>query len=334
LLLRLINTFNYVINSNIIIALLTGFIMAFILAYILALVLIPVLHILKFGQYIRDDGPKSHLKKANTPTIGGLIFIFGTTISTIIMFTFGKVNNDTRIVLLAFICFGLVGFLDDILKIIHKNNLGLRALEKIVLLLIVSVPLSYYTYIKMGSSIHISFTDKYANLGWSYIPLAIIYLIGMTNAVNLTDGIDGLATTITILVAILLSIVSYRIGNLSLSIFCVILSGSLLAFLKFNAFPAKIFMGDTGSLALGGAIATVALFLKMPLLLFIIGGIYIIETLSVILQVASFKIRKKRIFKMAPIHHHFELCKWNEIKIVSIFSIITVIFCFIGLLSI
>lgn len=316
--------------KNGIIALILGFI----ISTIIALILIPLLHKLKFGQNIREDGPRSHLIKANTPTIGGLIFIFGTTITTLIILGLSKINNDTKVVLLAFISFGFVGFLDDILKIIHKDNLGLRAWQKMILLLIVSVPLSYYTYIKIGSSIYIPFIDRYIHIGWLYIPLSITYFLGFTNAVNLTDGLDGLATSITILVSTFLAIVSYMIGNISLSIFCVILLGSLLGFLQFNLFPAKVFMGDTGSLALGGVIATVAVLLKIPLLLCLVGGIYIIETLSVILQVGSFKIRKKRIFKMAPIHHHFELCNWSEEKIVSIFSLVTVIFCLIGFLSI
>lgn len=318
-----------VINPVVVMA----FVLGFIISIIIGLILIPVLHKLRFGQNIRENGPKSHLKKAGVPTIGGLIFIFGTTFSTRIMFAFGRGNTDIIAVLLALIGFGFVGFLDDILKIIHKNNLGLRAWQKMVILLIVSVPLSYYFYLKVGSSVYIPFTDKSLNLGWLYIPLAIIYLTGMTNAVNFTDGLDGLATSVTTLVAMFLALVSYRTGNISLGIVCVILSGSLLGFLKFNAFPARVIMGDTGSLALGGAIATVALLLRMPLLLFIVGVIYVIETLSIILQVVSFKIRKKRIFKMAPIHHHFEFI-WSEVKIVSIFSIVTIIFCFIGFLSI
>nr|WP_253199165.1 phospho-N-acetylmuramoyl-pentapeptide-transferase [Clostridium gasigenes] len=314
-------------------AVLESLFLGFIISIILGIILIPVLHKLKFGQNIRESGPKSHIKKAGIPTIGGLIFILSVIISIKIVFFSTKINSEVRIVLLSFILFGFIGFLDDILKIIHKNNLGLKSGQKMILLLILSIPLSYYIYITTGASIHISFTNTYVSLGSLYIPLVVIYFTGMTNAVNLTDGLDGLATLITILVSIFFFIISYITGHISLSIFCIILSGALLGFLVFNAYPAKVFMGDTGSLALGGALSAIALLLKMPLLLFIVGGIYIIETLSVILQVASYKLRGKRIFKMAPIHHHFEF-KWSEVKIVAIFSIITIIFCGIGFVSI
>lgn len=324
------NGIKELINPVIVLALVLGFIMSTIIGPIL----IPILHKFKFGQNIREEGPKSHLKKAGTPTIGGLIFIVGATITTLILFALGYVKSDAIVVLLAFIGFGFVGFLDDMLKIIHRNNLGLRSWQKMVLLLIVSGALSYYAYIHVGTDVHVPFTKIFLDYGWFYIPFVIIYFAGATNAVNLTDGLDGLATSVTILVTTFFAIISYSLGQTSLAIFCVVLAGSLLGFLRFNAFPARIFMGDTGSLALGGAISTVALLLQMPWVLFIVGGIYVVETLSVILQVGSFKIRKKRIFKMAPIHHHFEFYGWSEVKIVSVFSIITVILCFIGFLAI
>lgn len=325
-------TIKNLINPEIV----TTLILGFIVAAIIGPIIIPMLHKLKFGQNIREDGPQSHLKKAGTPTIGGLIFIISASIVCLVMVLFfdNKNSSEAIVTMLAFIGFGFVGFLDDILKIIHKNNLGLRAWQKMILLLIVSGGLAYYANEYIGTTIDIPFTSINLNLGYLYIPLVVIYFAGVTNAVNLTDGLDGLATSITVLVSTFLAIVSYKTGHLSLAIFCVALSGSLLGFLRFNAFPARVFMGDTGSLALGGAIATVALFLKMPIILVIIGGIYVVETLSVILQVGSFKLRKKRIFKMAPLHHHFEQEGWTETKIVSIFSIITVILCFIGFLSI
>ncbi|XZL27118.1 phospho-N-acetylmuramoyl-pentapeptide-transferase [Clostridium perfringens] len=306
-------------------------VISFIVASILGPIIIPLLHKLKFGQNIREEGPKSHLKKAGTPTIGGLIFIFATIITMFIMVR--NPTDEAMIALYSFVGFGFVGFLDDLLKIIKKKNEGLTSGQKMILLLIVSGFLTWYAYKYIGTSINIPFLNGQINLGLFYIPAAMFYFAGVTNAVNLTDGLDGLATSVTVLVTTFLGIISYNLGHISLAIFCVALAGALLAFLRFNAFPARVFMGDTGSLALGGAVAMVALILKMPLILVLIGIIYVIETLSVILQVASFKLTGKRIFKMAPIHHHFEQLGWSETKIVSVFSIITVVFCFIAFAS-
>ncbi|EGS9998135.1 phospho-N-acetylmuramoyl-pentapeptide-transferase [Clostridium perfringens] len=306
-------------------------VISFIVASILGPIIIPLLHKLKFGQNIRQEGPKSHLKKAGTPTIGGLIFIFATIITMFIMV--GNPTDEAMIALYSFVGFGFVGFLDDLLKIIKKKNEGLTSGQKMILLLIVSGFLTWYAYKYIGTSINIPFLNGQINLGLFYIPFVMFYFAGVTNAVNLTDGLDGLATSVTVLVTTFLGIISYNLGHISLAIFCVALAGALLAFLRFNAFPARVFMGDTGSLALGGAVAMVALILKMPLILVLIGIIYVIETLSVILQVASFKLTGKRIFKMAPIHHHFEQLGWSETKIVSVFSIITVVFCFIAFAS-
>lgn len=306
-------------------------VISFIVASILGPIIIPLLHKLKFGQNIRQEGPKSHLKKAGTPTIGGLIFIFATIITMFIMV--GNPTDEAMIALYSFVGFGFVGFLDDLLKIIKKKNEGLTSGQKMILLLIVSGFLTWYAYKYIGTSINIPFLNGQINFGLFYIPFVMFYFAGVTNAVNLTDGLDGLATSVTVLVTTFLGIISYNLGHISLAIFCVALAGELLAFLRFNAFPARVFMGDTGSLALGGAVAMVALILKMPLILVLIGIIYVIETLSVILQVASFKLTGKRIFKMAPIHHHFEQLGWSETKIVSVFSIITVVFCFIAFAS-
>ncbi|MCX0390679.1 phospho-N-acetylmuramoyl-pentapeptide-transferase [Clostridium perfringens] len=306
-------------------------VISFIVASILGPIIIPLLHKLKFGQNIRQEGPKSHLKKAGTPTIGGLIFIFATIITMFIMV--GNPTDEAMIALYSFVGFGFVGFLDDLLKIIKKKNEGLTSGQKMILLLIVSGFLTWYAYKYIGTSINIPFLNGQINFGLFYIPFVMFYFAGVTNAVNLTDGLDGLATSVTVLVTTFLGIISYNLGHISLAIFCVALAGALLAFLRFNAFPARVFMGDTGSLALGGAVAMVALILKMPLILVLIGIIYVIETLSVILQVASFKLTGKRILKMAPIHHHFEQLGWSETKIVSVFSIITVVFCFIAFAS-
>ena len=310
---------------------LISLILSFLVATIIGSPIIKGLYSLKFGQNIRQDGPQSHLKKAGTPTIGGLIFITSTTIVTFIMIR--DIKDEAFVALFAFIAFGFIGFLDDIIKIVKRNNLGLRAYQKMILLLIVSGVLSYYSYVELGTKINVPFINTQWDLGVLYIPFVIFYFAATTNAVNLTDGLDGLATSITILVMTFLSIVSFNLGNYTLTIFSIVLAGSLLGFLRFNAFPARVFMGDTGSLALGGAVATVALLLKIPFIVVIIGAIYVIETLSVIIQVSSFKLTGKRVFKMAPIHHHFEHMGWSETKIVTIFSIITVVVCFIGFLS-
>ena len=318
---------NTIINYKTLIAIVLGFG----IVSIIAPMVLPMLHKLKFGQYIREDGPKSHLKKAGTPTMGGLIFIVATTIAMLIMVR--SFNDKAMIALYSFIAFGFIGFLDDLLKIIHKNNLGLKSWQKMILIIIVSFGLAYYANIKIGTKVFIPFANIYFDLGVLFIPLLIFYFAGATNAVNLTDGLDGLATSVTILVVTFFALVSYGMGEYTLSIFCLILVGALLGFLRYNAFPARVFMGDTGSLALGGAVAATAMILQLEVILAIVGAIYVIETLSVIIQVTSFKLTGKRVFKMAPIHHHFEQEGWSETKIVSVFSILTVIFCFIAFLS-
>ncbi len=306
---------------------------SFLIAIFLGPVLIPVLKKLKFGQNIREEGPKSHQKKAGTPSMGGIIFIVASAIAMCIIVR--KPSDESAVALYSFIAFGVIGFMDDYLKIKHKKNEGLKSRQKMILLVLVSTIFAYYasTNSNIGSQIMIPFTNYSVNLGIFYIPFVVFYYAAATNAVNLTDGLDGLATSVTLLVMTFFALVSYAMGNYNLAIFCGIVAGALLGFLRYNAYPAKVFMGDTGSLALGGALATIALILKMELFIIIVGGIYVAETVSVILQVASFKLFKKRIFKMAPIHHHFELLGWHEAKIVSIFSIITVILCLITFVS-
>lgn len=303
------------------------------ISLLLGPILIPLLHRLKFGQNIREEGPKSHLKKAGTPTMGGIIFITSITITMFLIIR--NFNDISMAALYSLIAFGGVGFIDDILKIKHRNNLGLRAYQKMILLILVSLTLAVYGICNpnVGTKIIIPFSTRMINLGKFYIPFIIIYYAATTNAVNLTDGLDGLATSVTILVMTFFSLVSFSMGQYTLSIFCGAMAGALLGFLNYNAFPAKIFMGDTGSLALGGAIATVAMVLKLPLIVIIVGGIYVVEVLSVIIQVVSFKLTGKRVFKMSPLHHHFELSGWHETKIVAVFSIITVILCLVSFLS-
>ncbi|MDR5586694.1 MULTISPECIES: phospho-N-acetylmuramoyl-pentapeptide-transferase [Clostridium] len=321
------DTIKELLNPTVLSALLMGF--AF--SMVLGPIFIPMLHKLKFGQNIRSDGPKSHLKKSGTPTMGGLIFFISVSVTMLIIGY--KPTDEGMIILYSLIAFGVIGFLDDILKIIHKDNLGLRAYQKMILLLLFSIALAYYGYTNIGTDIIIPFMNSKLNLGIFYIPLVVVYYAATTNAVNLTDGIDGLASSVTVIVLTFFAIVGFKTGHYQVGVFSIALAGALLGFLKFNAFPAKIFMGDTGSLALGGAIGTIALILKMPLFIIIVGGIYVIETLSVIIQVTSFKTTGKRVFKMAPIHHHFEQCGWSEVKLVTVFSIITLILCIIGFIA-
>ena len=322
-------TINVLINSKI----LAPLIMGFIFSIILGPIFIPILHKLKFGQNIRKEGPKSHQKKSGTPTMGGLIFFIS--VATTMLIMGHKLMDKEMIILYSFLAFGFIGFLDDILKIIHKDNLGLKAAQKMILLILFSLALGWYGYKYMGTDILIPFVNKgfRLDLGMLYIPFVVVFYAAVTNAVNLTDGIDGLATSVTVIVLTFFTIVGFRTGNYEVAIFAIALAGALLGFLKFNAFPAKIFMGDTGALALGGVIGTIALLLKMELFVIIVGGIYLIETLSVIIQVTSFKLTGKRVFKMSPIHHHFEQSGWNEVKIVIVFSSITAILCIIGFIA-
>ena len=321
---------NLLINSKI----LAPLIMGFVFSIILGPIVIPVLHKLKFGQNIRKEGPKSHQKKSGTPTMGGLIFFIS--VATTILIMGHKLMDKEMIILYSFLAFGFIGFLDDMLKIIHRDNLGLKSAQKMILLILFSLAFAWYGYKYIGTDILIPFANKgfRVDLGILYIPFIVIFYAAVTNAVNLTDGIDGLATSVTVIVLTFFAIVGFRTENYEVAIFAIALAGALLGFLKFNAFPAKIFMGDTGSLALGGVIGTIALMLKMEWFVVIVGGIYVIEALSVIIQVTSFKLTGKRVFKMSPIHHHFEQVGWSEVKIVTTFSIITAILCIIGFIAI
>ncbi len=316
------------LTSNLII----GLVLGLIISLILGPIAIPALRRLKFGQNIRKDGPQSHLKKAGTPTMGGIIFIISTLVVMLLMRF--KLSSPGMIALYSLIAFGFIGFLDDILKIIKKDNEGLKAWQKMVLLLAFSSLIAYYGYTKFGTNLNIPFLDIQIPLGVLYIPFVIFIYAATTNAVNLTDGLDGLATTVSVLVLTFFAFFAFMMKENSLAVFSTTLIGGLLGFLKYNAYPAKVFMGDTGSLAIGGAIATIAIALEQPLLIVIVGGIYVLEAVSVILQVSSFKLRNKRIFKMAPIHHHFEQCGWSEVKIVTIFAVATVLLCIIGFVAI
>ncbi|MBU3111818.1 phospho-N-acetylmuramoyl-pentapeptide-transferase [Clostridium lacusfryxellense] len=304
---------------------------AFFLSIIQGPILIPILHKLKFGQNIRAEGPKSHLKKAGTPTMGGIIFMISTVITMLIIVR--HTSDEAMIALYCFIAFGIIGLIDDILKITHKKNEGLSSKQKMLLIVIVAGLIGYYASIKIGTDITLPFLNRNLDLGLWYVPCIILYFAATTNSVNLTDGLDGLATCVTIVVMTFFALVSNMMFHTTLAIFCAALAGALLGFLKFNAYKAQIFMGDMGSLALGGAVAAVGMILKSPILVAIVGGIYVLEALSVIIQVLVFKSTGKRVFKMSPIHHHFELSGWHENKVVAIFSIVTVLFCLIGFLS-
>lgn len=313
--------------------------LSFIVSTISAIIIVPVLRKLKIGQIERDDGPQSHLKKQGTPTMGGIIMVIAILIVTAflyIVFMGKEAIVSSKMVPLVFVIlgFGIIGFIDDGKKLILKNTKGLRPLYKMIGLLCISVLFMLYLthFLKIGTSTYIPIIKQYIDLPiWIYIPFAVFVLLGTTNAVNLTDGIDGLATTVTTIIITALTVISVAVGAKEVALIGCILIGSCLGFLLFNLHPAKVFMGDTGSLLLGGAIASMALYLKMPLILIIIALIPIIETVSVMMQVAYFKKTGKRIFKMAPIHHHFELCGWNENTVVSVFSIITLILSIIAI---
>ena len=316
--------------------------LSFVASVLLSFVVVPILRRLKVGQIERAEGPQSHLKKQGTPTMGGIIMIIVIlVIGGYLFWDYSKDQVEVANALLPLIGvavgFGLIGFIDDFKKLVLKNTKGLSPKAKMLGLLIVAVA---YTIVlvnvfEIGTDIYIPFVKEYITLPlWLYIPFAVIVMLATTNAVNLTDGIDGLSTSVTTIILTCLTVISILLGVKEVTVFGAILIGACLGFLLFNLHPAKVMMGDTGSLMLGGAIAGIALYLKMPLLLLIIAIIPIIETLSVMIQVTYFKKTGNRVFKMTPIHHHFELSGWKENKIVSVFSIITLIFCIIGLFAI
>ncbi len=306
---------------------------AFVINIVLCPIIIPFLTRLKFGQNVRDDGPQSHLVKSGTPTMGGIMILISLIISSLF---FLKGNKDGMAVLFVTIGYGIIGFIDDYIKVVKKRSLGLRAYQKIIGQLIITGVFLYYlyNYSNIGTDIYIPFTNgKTLELGVLFIPFFFIVMVGTVNSVNLTDGLDGLASGVTILVVIFFLFNALSINKSLLPITGAAV-GALLGFLLFNTHPAKVFMGDTGSLALGGLVASIAIIMKMPLFIIIVGIIYVLEALSVILQVGYFKLTKgKRLFKMAPIHHHFEQCGWKEVKVVAVFYIVTAIACLVGFLG-
>lgn len=283
--------------------------------------MIPWLQKLKIGQSIREDGPQSHLSKAGTPTMGGFILLAG--FAAAVPFA-GRPDSMASIVLVSTVGFGAIGFWDDYIKVVKKRNLGLRAWQKIVGQIAVSLLITGMAY-KAGTDIWVPGMSVYWNMGILFAPFLILGQIFFTNSVNLTDGLDGLATGITAIVMLFFAVIAHSYGSVDTGILAAGLFGGCLGFLRVNAHPAKVFMGDTGSLALGGAVAGLAVAMKLPLILPVVGFIYCLEAVSVMLQVGSYKLRGKRLFKMAPLHHHFELSGWHETKVVKVFWMITAI---------
>ena len=319
--------------------------LALIITLVLSPFFIPVLRILKFGQTIRDDGPKSHLKKAGTPTMGGLIFLVGIIVSALVM---AEQPTSLEMVTLVGITlgYGLIGFVDDFIKVVMHRSLGLRAYQKLIgqfglafLLMWLSIH-----WLGRGTDVAIPFTSIHLELGWFYYCLISLVIVGMVNAVNLTDGLDGLAAGSTlfagvgyIAIALLAAIhgggVAVLAHETDMAVFAAALVGGCLGFLRFNTYPARVFMGDTGSLALGGALVSLAVLTKSEFVLLIIGGLFAVEALSVIIQVVSFQTRGKRVFRMSPIHHHFELGGWGEWKVVLVFWAAALICAVLGIVS-
>ncbi len=296
---------------------------SFALGVLLMPALIPLLRRLKFGQSILEIGPNWHKTKAGTPTMGGIGFIISS-IAAALIFSF---SAETALAAGFGLLCGIIGFIDDFIKVYLKRNMGFNPKQKTICLvgaILLFMFLSQYLGIT-DTCIHLPFLKRAVDFGWFYYPLVFLMIMATVNSVNLTDGIDGLAASVTCVVSIFFAVTAFVFGEPQLAVFSCALLGSLLAFLIFNLNPAKVFMGDTGSLFLGGSIAAVAVLLKQPLIIISVGIIYLIEAASVIIQVASFKFTGKRVFKMSPIHHHFEMCGWKENKIVLVFCAVTLV---------
>ena len=301
-------------------------IISFALTAVLCPIGIPVLHKLKFGQYIRELGPQEHQKKTGTPTMGGVMFIIAILVTSALFA--GKYPLIIPVALFLLV-FGLIGFADDYLKVVKKQNEGLKVWQKFLMQFVATAVFAFYLYSnpEIGTEILIPFTGHYAKLGWVFIPFVFFVVIGTDNGVNFTDGLDGLCASVTCAVAAFFAVSAIQL-NVQIAPVAGAVAGAMLGYLIWNVYPAKVFMGDTGSLALGGFVASYALMTKLPLFIILVGIIYLCEVLSVILQVGYFKATHgKRIFKMAPIHHHFELCGWKETRVVAVFTIVTIIMC-------
>lgn len=304
-------------------------VITFLFTMLISPLFIPFLKRLKFGQQIRTDGPQSHLKKTGTPTMGGIIILLAIALASL---KFIDNGSELIVLLVATLGFGLVGFLDDYIKIIFKRSLGLTAKQKLVGQLLVSGIVCYYL-IQMGHSteLHVPYFHWKLQLGWLYFPFTVLLMMGTSNAVNLTDGLDGLLAGTSAIAFGTFVIIAMKGHSPEAAVFSAVMIGAVLGFLVFNAHPAKVFMGDTGSLGIGGALVAVAILTKEELLLAVIGGVFVFEILSVIIQVISFKTRGKRIFKMSPIHHHFELVGWSEWRVVMTFWFVGIVLAALGL---
>ena len=306
---------------------------AFVVSVVLGPVVIPFLRRLKMGQTERVEGVQSHLKKAGTPTMGGVIFLIATVVTCLFY-----IKDYPKIIPVLFLTlgFGIIGFLDDYLKVVLKRSDGLLPWQKFLLQVVVTGLFAFYivNYTDISLTMRIPFwSGHYLNAGWLVVPILFFAVIGTVNGVNFTDGLDGLASSVTLIVAVFFTVMSLGLKSGIEPITCAVVGG-LMGFLLFNVYPAKVFMGDTGSLALGGFVAGAAYMMQMPLFLLIVGLIYVVEVLSVMIQVTYFKATHgKRFFKMAPIHHHFELCGWSETRIVAVFSVVTAILCLIAFLA-
>ena len=314
-------------QNRILVAVLT----AFGLSVILCPIIIPFLKKLKFGQNVREEGPREHLKKSGTPTMGGLIILTSIVVTALLF-----VQSNRRIIPVLFVTlgFGLIGFLDDYIKIVMKRSMGLHPWQKMGLQIVITGVFAYYMVCYSGVSQNMLLpftggleTGKYLNVGALFVPMLFFVVIGTVNGANFTDGLDGLATGVTIMIAVFFTVMSVAFQS-GLETISAAVAGSLLGFLLFNVYPARVFMGDTGSLALGGFVASMAYMMQMPIFLIILAFVYVLEVLSVMIQVSYFTARGgKRIFKMAPIHHHFELCGWSETRVVTVFSAVTAVMC-------
>lgn len=308
---------------------------AFLITLILGPIFIPLLKRLKVGQSIREEGPKSHYVKSGTPTMGGIIMVLALVITTL---TAGPafMNKDMIVLIAATIGFGLIGFIDDFIKVVLKRSLGLKAYQKLIgQIILASILAIYQSRISiLGTELVVPFLNTNIDLGIFYVPFIAFVTVAIVNSANLTDGLDGLASGVTLIILSFFSLVALNMGMTSVAMFSAALAGACLGFLRYNSYPAKVFMGDTGSMALGGAVAAIAVLLKLSLIVPIVCGIYFAEAISVIIQVASFKLFGKRVFLMSPLHHHFEYKGWKETKIVVVFWSVTLILCLIGIYSI
>lgn len=323
-------------------------VLSFVIAALLGKALVPFLHKLKFGQTIRDEGPKWHIKKQGTPTMGGLMFIISSIGVSLILFVIMLLTREEQNSLLDFInmsrflagivmalLYGAIGFFDDYIKVVKKRNLGLTAKQKLILQFLVAIAYLVTIYLcGSTSSTFIPFIGR-VDLGWFYWVISAVVIVGMVNATNLTDGLDGLDGSVTFFAALSFMLISTFLMYEEMAILSAALAGGCLGFLIWNFYPAKVFMGDTGSLFLGGVLCALAFGINMPIIIIPIGIIYIVEMLSVMLQVIYFKLTHgKRLFKMSPIHHHFEMCGWSEVKVTTVFSIITVVMGILSLLAV